>query len=138
MVGHLALGLGLEASSHGQLSAVSEHFLQALKLARESDDVRAPFVAWYAAHQAVAFRHNATDLWQRWKPFVESTLKDPKNIGWRAREELVDWWRVEAYQEAQKGFDDSAADLHGCAKKLRIARPFGRKCLASDSLRSFP
>ncbi|HEY1533955.1 MAG TPA: hypothetical protein VGF76_08045, partial [Polyangiaceae bacterium] len=41
MVGHFALGL--EASSHGQLSAVSEHFLQALKLARESDDVRAPF-----------------------------------------------------------------------------------------------
>ncbi len=135
MVGHFALGL--EASSHGQLSAVSEHFLQALKLARESDDVRAPFVAWYAAHQAVAFRHNAKDLWQHWKPFVESTLKDPKNIGWRAREELVDWWRVEAYQEAQKGFDDSAADLHGCAKKLRVAGPFGRN-VASDSLRSFP
>ncbi|HEX7452194.1 MAG TPA: hypothetical protein VF294_07915, partial [Polyangiaceae bacterium] len=135
MVGHFALGL--EASSHGQLSAVSEHFLQALKLARESDDVHAPFVAWYAAHQAVAFRHNAKDLWQHWKPFVESTLKDPKNIGWRAREELVDWWRVEAYQEAQKGFDDSAADLHGCAKKIRVAGPFGRN-VASDSLRSFP
>ncbi len=135
MVGHFALGL--EASSHGQFSVVSEHFLEALKAARESDDVRAPFVAWYSAHQAVAFRHNGKDLWQRWKPFVESTLKDPRNIGWRAREELVDWWRVEAYQEAQKGFDDSAADLHGCAKKVRIAGPFGRN-VASDSLRSFP
>jgi len=135
MVGEFALGL--EASSHGQFSVVSDHYLQALKAARESNDERAPFVAWYAAHQAVAFRHTAKDLWQRWKPFVESTLKDPRNIGWRAREELVDWWRLEAYQEAQKGFDDSAADFHGCASKLRIAGPFGRN-VASDALRSFP
>ena len=135
MVGHFALGL--EASSHGQFSVVSDHYLQALKAARDSNDERAPFVAWYAAHQAVAFRHTAKDLWQRWKPFVESTLKDPRNIGWRAREELVDWWRLEAYQEAQKGFDDSAADFHGCASKLRIAGPFGRN-VASDALRSFP
>jgi len=135
MVGHFALGL--EASSHGQFRAVSDHFLEALKAARESSDERAPFVAWFAAHQAVAYRHNASNLWQRWKPFVESTLRDPKNIGWRAREELVDWWRIEAYQEAQKGFDDSAADLHGCAKKLRLAGPFGRN-VATDTLRSFP
>ncbi|MEI9941603.1 MAG: hypothetical protein WDO69_30680 [Pseudomonadota bacterium] len=135
MVGHFALGL--EASSHGQFSVVSEHYLQALKAARESSDEHAPFVAWYAAHQAVAFRHNAKDLWQTWKPFVESTLRDPRNIGWRAREELVDWWRLEAYQEAQKGFDDSAADFHGCVSKLRIAGPFGRN-VASDALRSFP
>jgi len=135
MVGHFALGL--DASSHGQFRAVSEHFLEALKAARESSDERAPFVAWFAAHQAVAYRHNASNLWQRWKPFVESTLRDPKNIGWRAREELVDWWRIEAYQEAQKGFDDSAADLHGCAKKLRLAGPFGRN-VATDTLRSFP
>ncbi|MES1178140.1 MAG: hypothetical protein ABUL62_27700 [Myxococcales bacterium] len=135
MVGHFALGL--EAQSHGQFSKVADHYLEALKAARESNDERAPFIAWYAAHQAVAFRHNAKDLWPRWKPFVDSTLADPRNIGWRAREELVDWWRVEAYQEAQKGFDDSAADLHGCAKKLRIAGPFGRN-VASDTLRSFP
>ena len=68
LVGHFALGL--DASSHGQFSVVSEHYLQALKAARDSNDERAPFVAWYAAHQAVAFRHNAKDLWQRWKPFV--------------------------------------------------------------------
>ncbi|HYQ29045.1 MAG TPA: hypothetical protein VER04_17565, partial [Polyangiaceae bacterium] len=135
MVGHFALGL--EASAHGQFSVVAEHYLQALKAARESNDERAPFVAWYAAHQAVAFRHNVKDLWQRWKPFVESTLKDPRNIGWRAREELVDWWRLEAYQEAKKGFDDSAADLHGCASKIRIAGPFGRN-VASDAIRPFP
>jgi tetratricopeptide (TPR) repeat protein len=135
MVGHFALGL--DASSHGQFSVVSDHYLQALKAARQSNDERAPFVAWYAAHQAIAFRHNAKDLWQRWKPFVESTLKDPRNIGWRAREELVDWWRAEAYLEAQKGSDDSAADFHGCAKKLRIAGPFGRN-VASDALRVFP
>jgi tetratricopeptide (TPR) repeat protein len=135
MVGQLALGL--EASSHGQFSVVAEHYLQALKAARESNDERAPFVAWYAAHQAVAFRHNVKDLWQRWKPFVESTLKDPRNIGWRAREELVDWWRLEAFQEAQKDFDESAAGLHGCASKVRIAGPFGRN-VASDALRSFP
>jgi tetratricopeptide (TPR) repeat protein len=135
MVGHFALGL--DASSHGQFRSVSDHFLEALKAARESSDERGPFVAWFAAHQAVAYRHNASNLWQRWKPFVESTLRDPKNIGWRAREELVDWWRIEAYQEAQKGFDDSAADLHGCAKKLRLAGPFGRN-VATDTLRSFP
>jgi len=135
MVGHFALGL--EASSHGQFRMVSDHFLEALKAARESEDARAPFIAWYAAHQAVAYRHNASNLWQRWKPFVEATLRDPRNIGWRAREELVDWWRIEAFQEAQKGFDDSAADLHGCAKKLRLAGPFGRN-VATDALRSFP
>ncbi|HEX3775086.1 MAG TPA: hypothetical protein VHV51_11520, partial [Polyangiaceae bacterium] len=135
MIGYFALGL--EASSHGQFRQVSDHFLNALKLARDSDDARAPFVAWFAAHQAVAYRHNADNLWQRWKPFVEATLKDPKNIGWRAREELVDWWRLEAYQEAQKGFDESAADLHGCAKNLRLAGPFGRN-VAGDTLRAFP
>lgn len=135
MVGHFALGL--EASSHGDFPKVSEHFLDALKAARDSNDARAPFIAWFAAQQAVAYRHNASNLWQRWKPFVESTLADPRNIGWRAREELVDWWRIEAYQEAQKGFDDSAADLHGCAKKLRLSGPFGRN-VATDTLRSFP
>lgn len=135
MVGHFALGL--EAASHGQFGKVSEHYLEALKAARDTNDERTPFIAWYAAHQAVAFRHNNRDLWQRWKPFVESALRDPRSIGWRAREELVDWWRIEAYQVAQKGFDDSAADLHGCAKQLRIAGPFGRN-VASDSLRSFP
>lgn len=135
MVGHFALGL--EAASHGQLAVVSEHYLNALKAARESNDPRAPFVAWYAAHQGVAFRHNVKDLWPRWKPFVDAAIKDPRNIGWRAREELVDWWRVEAFQEAQKGFDDSAADLHGCSKKLRIAGPFGRN-VSSDALRAFP
>ena len=135
MVGYFALGL--EASSHGRFRGVSDHFLEALKAARESNDERAPFVAWFAAHQAVAYRHNASSLWQRWKPFVESALKDPKNIGWRAREELVDWWRIEAYQEAQKGFDDSAANLRGCVKQLRLSGPFGRN-VATDTLRSFP
>ncbi|HYP90627.1 MAG TPA: hypothetical protein VEQ59_20795, partial [Polyangiaceae bacterium] len=135
MIGYFALGL--EASSHGRFNGVSEHYLQALKAARQSNDERAPFVAWYAAHQAVAFRHNAKDLWQRWKPFVDSALRDPRNIGWRAREELVDWWRLEAYQEAQKDLDDSAADFHGCVGKLRIAGPFGRN-VASDALRAFP
>ncbi|HEX2674206.1 MAG TPA: hypothetical protein VHM25_25190, partial [Polyangiaceae bacterium] len=117
MIGHFALAL--EASSHGQFSVASEFYLKALEAARQSNDERAPFVAWYAAHQAVAYRHTAKDLWQRWKPFVESALKDPRNIGWRAREELVDWWRLEAYQEAQKGLDDSTADFHGCVNKLR-------------------
>jgi len=135
MVGHFALAL--EASSHGQFSVASELYLKALQSARQSSDERAPFVAWYAAHQAVAYRHTVKDLWQRWKPFVESALKDPRNIGWRAREELVDWWRLEAYQEAQKGLDDSAADFHGCVNKLRIAGPFGRN-VASDAMRTFP
>ncbi|HEY2409795.1 MAG TPA: hypothetical protein VGI10_27505, partial [Polyangiaceae bacterium] len=131
------LAIGIDSSSHGQFREVSDHFLDALQLARDSDDPRAAFVAWFSAHQAVAFRHNAKDLWARWKPFVEAAIRDPRNIGWRAREELVDWWRFEAFQNAEKGFDDSAADLHGCVKELRVAGPFGRN-VASDALRSFP
>src|SRR4030095_14572823 len=77
------------------------------------------------------------DLWKRWSPFVEQAIAAPKNIGWRARETLVDWWRHEAHREALKNVDDIAADRYGCVRNIRLSGPFGRNS-AADTLRAFP
>lgn len=128
---------GIDDLAHGRLRAAPDHFLSALRAARDSSDPRAPFIAWYASNQALANRYGVPDLWKRWKPFVEQAMAEPRNIGFRARADLVDWWLYEAYTEAQKDIDELAAKHHGCVTKLRIAGPFGRNVVA-DTLRSFP
>ncbi|HYJ08397.1 MAG TPA: hypothetical protein VEX18_05295 [Polyangiaceae bacterium] len=131
------LGRGLDDFSHGRLRTAPESMMRAVKAARESDDPNAEFFGWYAARQAIGFRSSDPKLWQRWKPFVQQALASPGRLGFRARAELVDWALSEAYAEGEQDIAALSQKLHGCAKELRIAGPFGRNS-AADLLRSFP
>jgi tetratricopeptide (TPR) repeat protein len=131
------LGRGIDDSAHGQLKSAPEAMLRAVKVARDSDDPRAELVGWYATRQAVGFRSNDPQLWKRWKPFVQETLKRPGRLGFRARAELADWALSEAYAEGEKDIAGLSVKLHGCVKDMRLAGPFGRNA-APDLLRSFP
>jgi hypothetical protein len=90
------LGRGLDDFSHGHLKRAPDAMMRAVKAARDSDDPRAELLGWYATRQAVGFRSNAPKLWQRWKQFVQDTLKRPGRLGFRARSELADWALSEA------------------------------------------
>lgn len=135
MLSHLARGL--DDSVHGRLKGVSEHYLRAVRAARESNDPNAALIAWFAANQAALFRHGDRTLFERWKAFIESALADPRSIGWRARAELAEVWQDEAWSQAAKDVVEAGVDLHGCARDVRLAGPFGRQA-PRDIARSFP
>jgi tetratricopeptide (TPR) repeat protein len=132
-----SLARALDDSMHGRLRGVSERYLEVLTYARDSADPRANVFAWYAAHEAVAFRHAAPGLWKRLGPKVEALLDRPGNIGWRARLELGQWWADETRALAVKDAEKQAAARLGCVSKMRLAGPFGRNT-ARDTLRAFP
>ncbi|HVJ14111.1 MAG TPA: DUF3857 domain-containing protein [Polyangiaceae bacterium] len=134
LLAHLARGL--DDSQHGRLKHVSDHYLRAVEAARSSNDPRAPLFAWYAAREAVAYRHSSTKLWDREKAFVERALDNPGNMGWLARGELAEWWMTEARAAAVPKADDLGASKLGCLNALRLAGPFGRDAMR-DTLRSF-
>jgi tetratricopeptide (TPR) repeat protein len=134
MYAHLARGL--DDVFHGRMRKVSDHFFHALAAARDSSDENAPMFAWFAAEQAAAFRHSDPTLFDRWKPFVMNAIREPRSIGWRARSKLVDLWQEEAWSEAQKDVLEQSVGLHGCAREVRLAGPFGRNAQA-DIARSF-
>jgi hypothetical protein len=134
MVAHLARGL--DDSVHGRLRTAPTHYLRAVKAARGSEDPRAPFVAWFAAHEAVQLSDMAPGLWKEWKPFVTEAMTEPVRMGWRARAELVEWWVDEEYDQATKDVEELAAAQFGCVKNLRLAGPFGRGT-ARDVVRHF-
>ena len=126
------LARGIDDSTHGRLHSAPDHYLRAAQAARVSQDPRAPFIAWFAAHKAMALRDNAPDLYKRWKPFVEDAMKAPLGMGWRARSELVDWWANEAYEAARKNVEESvrrAVRLRGRPETRRPlrARRLGRR-----------
>ncbi|HMJ10308.1 MAG TPA: hypothetical protein VK524_02825, partial [Polyangiaceae bacterium] len=134
MLAHFARGL--DDSLHGRMRTAPDHYLLAARAARTSSDARAPYLAWFAIRQALVYRAVAPELWKRSKPFVEEAIRDPKQLGWRARSELVEWWSEEAYAEANKDVEELAAAHFGCAPRLRIAGPFGRG-VARDALKHF-
>ena len=74
---YASLARGLDDAVHGRLATAPDHFLEAVRAARAADSDDAELIAWYAAHQAVALRHNAPDLWKRWRPFVEDAMREP-------------------------------------------------------------
>jgi tetratricopeptide (TPR) repeat protein len=131
------LGRGIDDFAHGRLKRAPESMLRAVQAARESNDPRAALLSWYAARQAIGFRSNDPKLWQRWKPFVQSALKNPGQLGFRTRAELADWALSEAYAEGEKDLRALAVRLRGCVADVRLAGPFGRNA-APDLLRSFP
>ena len=86
-----AFARGLDDGLHGRLAAAAEHYLEAVRAAREAEDERAPLIAWFAANRALSLSHDVPDLWKRWKPFVQQAVQNPRNLGWRARSELAEW-----------------------------------------------
>jgi len=134
MLAHLARGI--DDSMHGRMRTASDHYLRAAQAARTSSDSRAPFVAWFTTRQALQLKNYAPGLWKRWKPFVEQAMREPRNLGWRARGELVEWWSDEAYAEAARDVDKLAIGHFGCLQELRLAGPFGRGA-GRDSYRKF-
>jgi tetratricopeptide (TPR) repeat protein len=134
MLAHLARAL--DDSLHGRMLRVSDEFLLAARAARTSSDARAPYVGWFAIRQALVHRSATPELWKRSKQFIEEAMRDPRQLGWRARSELVEWWSEEAYAEAAGDVEQLAAHHFGCAAHLRLAGPFGRG-VARDALQSF-
>ncbi|MBN2192749.1 MAG: hypothetical protein JW751_08010 [Polyangiaceae bacterium] len=120
------LGLGLEAWLHGRTAEAPDRFLRAVRAARTSEAPYAPFVAWFASRQAVNLRHHAPGLWRRWQGFVDQAIAAPDRLGWRARNELVDWWSAEAFAAAGPDVLGRTAQQYGCLGKVRLAGPFGR------------
>lgn len=131
-----ALGRALDDEHHGSLDSAAQHYLEALSAARSARDARAQLYAWYAASRATALEAHAPGLWPRWRAFVETALREPGNIGWRARSELVDWWASESYDSAAREARKQSAEQYGCGQSIRIAGPFGRGTTI-DATRSF-
>lgn len=132
-----AFARGLDDWLHGRLATAAEHYLLAVNAARDSQDERAPLVAWFAANRAISLSHDVPDLWKRWKPFVQTAMSAPRNLGWRARGELVEWAIDEAWTEGATDVDQRAIALYGCVTSSRLAGPFGRGGQV-DSTRRFP
>ena len=134
-LGHLARGLDDEV--HGRLRSAPEHYLRAVKAARGEHSELAPLIGWFAAHRAVALRHNAPGLYERHRELVRDVMLDPVSLGWRARGEFVEWWADEAYSAGTGALDEKSQAAFGCVSPIRMAGPFGRGT-APDSYRSFP
>lgn len=135
MLAHLARGL--DDSVHGRLDSAPDAFLRAAEAARQSDDPNAPLFAWYAVTRALALTDDTRELYRRWEPLVVNAMRDPRQIGWRARWDLVDWWLAEHDTLANPKVDELAVEQLGCVRQLRIAGPFGTGARA-DAVRSFP
>jgi len=131
------LARGMDDFMHGRIRAAAEEFFAALELARDSDDPRAPLVAWYAALHAQDLSRHVHDFGKKHETDVELLLREPGNIGFRAYAVVVDLWARQAFSRAETDVDERLATHLGCVKELGIAGPFGEG-LASDILRSFP
>lgn len=131
------LSRALDDEMHGRLKRAPDEYLRAAEAARVSGDPRAPLGAWYAIIHARRLASNAPDLWDRWKTTLVAAMAQPRNMGWRARADLVDWWADQAYDAAEQGVDESVRKEQGCVTALRLAGPFGRAA-APDVYRSFP
>ncbi len=128
---------GLDDSAHGQLATAAGHYLAAVEAAQSSNDPLAPLMAWYAASEAQSHSYLEPGLWKKSKTTVLGLIKNPGNIGWRARGELVDWASNEAWSEAREDVEAEAAKMLGCLRHVRLAGPFGRGT-AADVIRNFP
>jgi tetratricopeptide (TPR) repeat protein len=129
------LARALDDSVHGRLAAAPASYLKAAKAARESTEPEAPLIAQFAIDQAMALSNNAQGLWGAWQAWVEASIKEPKALGWRARDALVHWWGDEAWESATRNVEQQIATAFGCVGDLRMAGPFGSGDTA-DALRS--
>ncbi len=126
---------GLDDSVHGRLASAPKYYLSAAKAARLSKDPNAPLIAQFALQQGIAMESNASGLWDTWGKWVTDSIEQPKSLGWRARDELVDWWADQAWEAATKDIEKQISKRLGCLSRIRLAGPFGSGATA-DALAS--
>lgn len=131
------LARGLDDELHGKLEGASAHYLASAAAARLSSHPSSELIAWFAIQRAIGSSSNTQSLWKRSKAWVEESLRDPKHLGWRARDLLVDWWSRESWADAASDVTVRAAAKLGCLPGLRLAGPFGTGSGAS-ALADYP
>lgn len=137
---YASVGRGLDDEMHGALKKSAGAYLAALEAAHSDGAPETDLVAWYAASRLLFLRANVADLWSTAKAPVEKLISEPGQIGWRARGDLVRFWRFDTrVQQAKerRTIDEDAAKQLGCLKKARFAGPFGRPA-PLDAVTAFP
>ncbi len=131
-----SLAIALDDGLHGRVRSAGDSFVRAFLEARESSSELAPLIAWFALRQAVQLRRDTKELYHRHQAELEDAIRLPKNIGWRARVQLVSWRGAEERVNARSLADKTAAKAQGCVSKLRLLGPFGTG-QRSDVIREF-
>ena len=137
---YASIGGGLYDEVHGAPRKAAQQFVAALVAAKKSDDPAAPLAAWFASHHLVGLRGSVANLWQENRATLLPLIEAPGHIGWRSLAELHEWSTAEALDKAEvtgDAYDALVTSRMGCARKLRIAGPFGRDTAAARR-RSFP
>lgn len=139
-VGHAgmlgSLALALDEDVHGHPRPAANGYIDALKAARVSRDPLAPAVAWYAASHLGQLSSSVPDMWKQSREVVDSVMREPGSVGWRARGEVVELWLRGANEDGEQNLLERSAEQYGCARSARIAGPFGHGARA-DRHRAF-
>ena len=131
-----ALGAGTYDAFHGQISAGTKAFVDALRAARSSRDPLAPLVAWYVSNRLL-IASQTPEVAETLGPVLEQLIAQPGSLGWRPRGELVDLWSRLAIRKGERDLLERTTKLYGCATQLRLAGPFGHGA-SGDRWASFP
>ncbi|MEI7892510.1 MAG: hypothetical protein WCI05_05435 [Myxococcales bacterium] len=134
-----SLAKAIHASAHGEPETAALAFIETLKAAQGSSDVRAPLIGWFASQRLVLMRGAVADLYGRNKATIEGFLSNPGSLGWRAVATLGEWWALTLYDRTDTTGVQYAAlvtERMGCAREVRIAGPFGHGSRA-DHRRTF-
>jgi tetratricopeptide (TPR) repeat protein len=137
---YASLGGGLYDEVHGEPKKAAQQYVAALVAAKKSDDAAAPLAAWFASHHLVGLRGSVANLWEQNKTTLLPLIDAPGHVGWRSLAELHEWSTAEALDKAEvtgEAYDSLVTSRMGCARKMRIAGPFGRGTPA-ERRRSFP
>ncbi len=132
-----SIARGIIDSTHGLSRSAADHFFEALLLARDWDDERAPLYAWYSALRAQELSPWSRDFEKRHRKQVAALLKEPGSIGFRAYSLVVDFWADDAFTNAEQNIDEKLGEKLGCVNEITLAGPFGTNN-HTDMLRSFP
>ena len=137
---YASLGGGLYDEVHGDPKKAAQEYVAALVAAKKSEDPAAPLAAWFASHHLVGLRGSVAKLWEQNKQALLPIIEAPGHVGWRSLAELHEWSTAEALDKAEvtgEAYDALVTSRMGCARKIRIAGPFGRGT-AAERRRSFP
>jgi tetratricopeptide (TPR) repeat protein len=137
---YASLGGGLYDEVHGDPKKAAQEYVAALVAAKKSEDPAAPLAAWFASHHLVGLRGSVAKLWDQNKQTLLPIIEAPGHVGWRSLAELHEWSTAEALDKAEvtgDAYDALVTSRMGCARKIRIAGPFGRGT-AAERRRSFP